>query len=282
MNKLMRFVTGFLLLTITLAASCGQEPTLDENENTTPSQTAVPNETANPSENTPLPPPAIATALPTKAPVIAEETTTDDASFIPSPIEGEGALISLEMDSQAGILLDEYPEEMRGEVAAALSAEPDDFWLEMAQRQVALTYNRLHFRPFFYPDKGQLPLPPQSLWHIELTSEPTRQTINNHDLILIGYTSAAPCSPAWMNRPKQNPPWQKWVACGMSRSSCRLIRPSFYSARAMPASTKAASRPTATTRKTSIFFTTTAARQTAAARQAAIAPPCQPSPACKL
>ena len=66
MNKLMRFVTGFLLLTLTLAASCGQEPTLDENENTTPSQTAVPNETPNHSENTPLPPPAVATALPTK------------------------------------------------------------------------------------------------------------------------------------------------------------------------------------------------------------------------
>ena len=53
---------------------------------------------------------------------------------------------------------------------------------------VALTYNRLQFWPFFYPDKGQLPLPPQSLWHIELNGEPFRQTINGHELILIDYT----------------------------------------------------------------------------------------------
>ena len=108
---------------------------------------------------------------------------------MPSPIDGaEGALVSLTMASQVGILLDEYPEGIRDAVAQAIATESEAFWIELAQRQVALTYNRLHFRPFFYPNKGQLPLPPQSLWHIELTGEPARQTLNNHDLILIGYT----------------------------------------------------------------------------------------------
>ena len=92
------------------------------------------------------------------------------------------------MTSQVGILLDEYPSEMRDVVASALIAESEAFWQELAQRQVALTYNRLHFRPFFYTDKGQLPLPPQSLWQIELNGRPQRQTINGHEHVLIDYT----------------------------------------------------------------------------------------------
>ena len=189
MNKLMRFVTGFLLLFITLAASCGQEPPREEADDTNPTHPANPAVSTN---TTPLPPPAIATGEittpPTSTPAVAEAPTSDAASIVPSPIDGEGALVSLTLNSQVGILLDEYPQEMRDAVATAISAESDAFWIELAQRQVALTYNRLHFRPFFYPGKGQLPLPPQALWHIELTGEPERQTINNHDLILIPYT----------------------------------------------------------------------------------------------
>ena len=77
---------------------------------------------------------------------------------------------------------------MRDEVAEALLAEEDAFWQELAQRQVALTHNRLHFRPFFYADKGQLPLPPQSLWQIELDGRPQQQTIGSHELVMINYT----------------------------------------------------------------------------------------------
>ncbi|WP_420631654.1 lysyl oxidase family protein [Candidatus Leptofilum sp.] len=187
MNKLMRFTTGFCLIIIALAVSCGSEPQVEESDEGDPTGTAVPATTES-TDNTPLPPPAIATQLPTGTPAITEETTTSEASFIPSPIDGEGSLIGLTMNSQVGILLDEYPEAMRDEVATVLAAESDAFWIDLAQRQVALTYNRLYFRPYFYADKGELPLPPQSLWHIELTSEPTRQTINNHELILIDYT----------------------------------------------------------------------------------------------
>ncbi|MCB8937640.1 MAG: hypothetical protein H6654_11680 [Ardenticatenaceae bacterium] len=186
MNKLMRFATGFCLIAIALAVSCGAEPPLEENSEIDPTGTAVP-PTTEPTANTPLPPPAVATTQPTSTPAISEATSVG-SSLVPSPIDGEGALISLTMSSQVGILLDEYPQDMRDEVAAAIAAESDAFWIELAQRQVALTYNRLHFRPFFYADKGQLPLPPQSLWHIELSGEPARQTINNHELILIGYT----------------------------------------------------------------------------------------------
>lgn len=189
MNKLMRFLTGFLLLAITLAASCGQEPPEEGADDTSSTATAVPHQPTEPNDTTPLPPPAIATSLPTSTPAVAEETGESASDIVPSPIDGaEGALVSLTMASQVGILLDEYPEGLRDAVAEALAAESDAFWIELAQRQVALTYNRLHFRPFFYPNKGQLPLPPQSLWHIELTGEPARQTLNNHDLILIGYT----------------------------------------------------------------------------------------------
>jgi hypothetical protein len=189
MNKLMRFLIGFLLLAIILAASCGQEPPEESADDTSSTATAVPNQPTEPNNTTPLPPPAIATSLPTSTPAVAEEPGDDTTSIVPSPIDGaEGALVSLTMTSQVGILLDEYPEGLRDAVAEALAAESDAFWIELAQRQVALTYNRLHFRPFFYANKGQLPLPPQSLWHIELTGEPARQTRNNHDLILIGYT----------------------------------------------------------------------------------------------
>ena len=189
MKKWMRPATGFLLLFITLAVSCGQEPPEEATSDSNPTRTAVPEETAVSTDNTPLPPPAVATTLPISTPAIAEETGDAASSIIPSPIDGaEGALVSLTMDSQVGILLDEYPEAMRDAVAEAIAAESNAFWIELAQRQVALTYNRLHFRPFFYANKGQLPLPPQSLWHIELTGEPERQTIGNHDLILIPYT----------------------------------------------------------------------------------------------
>ncbi|MBK8900168.1 MAG: hypothetical protein IPM53_03205 [Anaerolineaceae bacterium] len=189
MNKLMRFLTGFLLLTITLVASCGQEPPEESADDTSPTATAVPNETVESDDSTPLPPPSVATTLPTSTPAVAEATGDEASDIVPSPIEGEeGALVGLTMNSQVGILLDEYPEGIRDAVAETLAAESEAFWIELAQRQVALTYNRLHFRPFFYADKGQLPLPPQSLWHIELTGEPERQSINSHELILINYT----------------------------------------------------------------------------------------------
>ncbi|MEW5987369.1 MAG: lysyl oxidase family protein, partial [Chloroflexota bacterium] len=65
----------------------------------------------------------------------------------------------------------------------------DTLWLERAKRQVQLTRYRLTFRNFFYPGKGQLPLPPEQLWEIELDAAgPVRVATQGHDLILLNYT----------------------------------------------------------------------------------------------
>jgi hypothetical protein len=92
------------------------------------------------------------------------------------------------MESQAGVLLDELPAGTRDQVAEALLARPESFWRELAQRQVRLTGRRLNFRNFVYENKGQLPLPPEELWSIQLDqSGPARQSIQGHDLVAIDY-----------------------------------------------------------------------------------------------
>jgi hypothetical protein len=115
---------------------------------------------------------------------------------IPATAAGEpapaGALIALSMDSRVGLLLDDYPPEMRDRVAAGLAAESDEFWRQLAQRQVQLTKRRLDFRNFAYPGKGQLPLPPEAVWQIELDpATAVRETVNGHDLVLRRYTFSA-------------------------------------------------------------------------------------------
>lgn len=93
------------------------------------------------------------------------------------------------MSSTAGVLLDEFPATMRERVAAELRSRDDAFWEALARHQVYLTYNRLHFRPFFYDfQKGQLPLPPADVWQIRLDGRPYRETISGHDLLLQDYT----------------------------------------------------------------------------------------------
>jgi hypothetical protein len=93
------------------------------------------------------------------------------------------------MTSQVGVLLDEIPQDMRDQVVTDLLAQSEEAWLERARRQVRLTRNRLNFRNFVYEEKGQLPLPPAELWDIRLDDEaPTRQIVQGHDLVMIGYT----------------------------------------------------------------------------------------------
>jgi hypothetical protein len=128
----------------------------------------------------PATPGAEATARPTAAP----------APGTPAP--ATGALIRISMSSRVGFLLDELPPEMRERAAESLAAEPDEFWQEMARRQVQLTRRRLDFRNFAYPGKGQLPLPPESVWHIEIDpATAVRESVNGHDLVLRHYTLTA-------------------------------------------------------------------------------------------
>ena len=99
-----------------------------------------------------------------------------------------GALVRTTMDSTVGVVLDEIPEAMRDRVAAAIMERPEDFWQERAGAQLRLTAYRLNFRGAFYDEvKGQLPLPPEPLWNIDLAGAPTRRTVQGHDVVAVDY-----------------------------------------------------------------------------------------------
>ena len=114
-----------------------------------------------------------------------QAAATDDA-----PVSGpEGALVRVTMAVEVGVLLDEFPEEMRKRVADALLAQPEDDWLARAERQVHLTRLRMNFRDSNWPGKGQLPLPQSELWSIALDSAgPQRRTVQGHELVMLNYT----------------------------------------------------------------------------------------------
>jgi len=98
-----------------------------------PTATSAPLETATPAE-TALPPPT-ETPSPTATPVEAGEP----AYPADAP---EGALVSVRMESRAGVVLDEIPEEYRDDVVQALLERPESFWQELVRRQVRLTRRR--------------------------------------------------------------------------------------------------------------------------------------------
>src|SRR3989338_4627136 len=103
--------------------------------------------------------------------------------------EVTGALIGVFMNSKVGVLLDEIPKSSRDIVVSSLVSMPESFWKQKAKNQLRLTSYRLIFREDFYPDEGklQLPLPPENLWDIQFDLPPTRETINGHDLVIVGY-----------------------------------------------------------------------------------------------
>lgn len=141
-----------------------------------------------PAASTPLPP-AITNSQP--EPEAPEPTETALRTPAPSSTTSDmpGALIQISMQGNVGILLDEFPLEMRDQVADEIISQPDNIWLYRAERQVRLTRLRLNFRNFAQPDKGQLPLPPSQLWEIQLDpAGASRQTIQNHDLIMMSYS----------------------------------------------------------------------------------------------
>lgn len=135
-----------------------------------------------------------ATAVPTEPTTPSPTTTPITTTELVYPGDApEGALVSVLMEGQAGILLDEIPEPYRDAVVQDLLARPESFWDELARRQIRLTRRRLNFRNFVYDNKGQLPLPPQELWQVALDPDgPQRVEVGNqpltHDLLTIGYT----------------------------------------------------------------------------------------------
>lgn len=100
-----------------------------------------------------------------------------------------GALVRTTERSTVGVVLDEIPTFMRDRVAATLIAKPATFWQERAHRQLQLTAYHLVFREAFYSQpKKQLPLPPESLWQIQLQGSPVRQAYQGHDVVAVHYT----------------------------------------------------------------------------------------------
>lgn len=103
--------------------------------------------------------------------------------------EDPGSLLDLTMASTVGVLLDDIPALDRDRIAQILLAEPAEIWAARAGLQVETTYYRLTYRPFFYDEVGQLPLPPREQWQLAVGA-PERRTIDGHDLVVVDYTFA--------------------------------------------------------------------------------------------
>lgn len=97
-----------------------------------------------------------------------------------------GALITVTMQSRVGVLLDEIPATARARLAADLLARPAAFWEVRARRQISTALYRLVYRHFYGEGLGQLPLPPASLWRIQIQPA-ERVTIDGHDLVVAPY-----------------------------------------------------------------------------------------------
>jgi hypothetical protein len=103
-----------------------------------------------------------------------------------------GALVTLEMDSQVGVLLEDFPAVNRDRVADELLAMPQDWWIERARWQLRLTSFRLVYRKYYFDEAewdthDALPLPPEERWTITLGGAPMRTMIDGHDLVVVPY-----------------------------------------------------------------------------------------------
>jgi hypothetical protein len=117
-----------------------------------------------------------------------QETPEPTATGLILP-DRDGALIAVEMQSQVGVVLNNFPEAIREQVAEALMEAPESHWQELARRQVRYTMHRLNFRNFIYPGKGQLPLPPQPLWTFELDEDgPVIEEVGDLQIVLLDFT----------------------------------------------------------------------------------------------
>jgi len=149
-------------------------------EGATTPETSRPAATATATENAPAP-------SPDEPPATAPAPT---ATATRSPFAAvRGALVRVTMRSQVGVLLDEFPASMRQRVADEVLRLPEEVWMARAARQIRLTRLRLNYRDNVRPGRGQLPLPQPEQWSIALDpAGPSRQTIQTHDLIMVGYT----------------------------------------------------------------------------------------------
>jgi hypothetical protein len=106
---------------------------------------------------------------------------------------GEGALLGVTITGQIGVLLDEFPSDVRSRGASAALGRSDTYWREAVIRQLWLTSYRLIFRPYYYsfngqgePNAMQLPIPMDQL-SITFTSAATRAPLQGHDVVSRSY-----------------------------------------------------------------------------------------------
>jgi hypothetical protein len=105
-------------------------------------------------------------------------------------VQDPGALIDVLVQSQVGVLLDEIPIESRNELLDYLEQQEDTFWIQRARAQVWLMGYRLAYRNFFYDEsegRMQLPLPPEELWRITITSAPVVGSVDRHDVLSVDF-----------------------------------------------------------------------------------------------
>lgn len=113
----------------------------------------------------------------------------DGPQLLP-PTSPPGALVRLSVSGTVGVLLEDLPASVRDRAAEELAAKPDEFWIKRAARQMSAAKFRLLFRPYYYlddPTKGQLPLPPEELWNIQVTGTPARGEVDGHDVVTVTY-----------------------------------------------------------------------------------------------
>jgi len=97
----------------------------------------------------------------------------------------DGALISVSSTSDIGVLLDEYPSDVRDRVAQYALSRPDSYWREAVIRQLWMTAYRLVFRQAWYgagAGKGQLLFPMDQL-SITFVTAPRRTNMNGRDVV---------------------------------------------------------------------------------------------------
>jgi hypothetical protein len=110
-----------------------------------------------------------------------------------APAVDPAALIKVTASGQIGVLLDEYPSDVRDRVATFALAQSDTYWTEAVVRQTWLAQYRLVYRASWYgggSGKNSLPLPMDQL-QVAFTSSPARGTDNKHDYVKRTYTLTA-------------------------------------------------------------------------------------------
>ncbi len=190
MNLMMRRLIVLLFALLWLTVGCGQSDVEDNSAETPiPTDTAAPTNTVTPTD--PLPA-VVSTATPSSTEAATSIPATDEPTATNEPVQSNaqnGALVSLTLQGNVGILLDGLSADMRDQITEDWLNAPAEEWQARALRQVRLSRLRLNFRNFHTSSAGQLPMPPQDLWEFELDpAGPSRQTIDDHDLIMHAYT----------------------------------------------------------------------------------------------